>query len=184
MNELSKTAIILERIVKGDKDATNDLVKHCYPLLLKWAHGRVPYTEKSLLDTTDLVQETILRGIQRIESFQSLRAGAFLAYLRKIFINCINESVRKPNKSDDIDDFLNRRTNFSTELNVDEYIFYEKALEKLSEEEQEAVILRVEFGFTYAEIAQEMEKPTEDSARMYVNRALVKLAKFIKQHER
>jgi len=181
MNDLSATAIILERIVNGDKNATNDLVKHCYPVLLKWAHGRIPYSQKSLLETTDLVQESLIRGIQRIEQFESLKPGAFLAYLRKIFINCINESVRKPNNSVNIDDFLNRRTQFSTELDVDEYIFYERALDKLSEAEQQAIILRVEFGFSYKDIAQEMDKPSDDAARMFVSRALIKLAKHIER---
>lgn len=181
MSELSATAIILERIVNGDKNATNDLVKHCYPMLLKWAHGRIPYSEKSLLETTDLVQETLLRGIQRIENFTALRPGAFLAYLRKIFINCINESVRNPSKNANIEDFLNCKTNFSTELDIDGYIYFEKALEKLSDLEQEAVILKIEFGCTYAEIAKEMNKPSEDAARMYVNRSLVKLAKYIEK---
>jgi RNA polymerase sigma-70 factor (ECF subfamily) len=181
MTDLTDTAILLNRIIDGDKKATDELVKQCYPILLKWAHGRIPYSEKSLLETTDIVQESILRGIQRIDQFKSLKPGAFLAYLRKIFINCINESVRKPNNSVDIDKFSNRRTHFSTELDVDQYIYYERALSRLSEDEQQAVILRVEFGFSYKEVADEMDKSSEDAARMFVSRALIKLAKHIEK---
>ncbi len=183
MSGLTKTAILLERIVDGDKTATDELVKQCYPLLLKWAHGRIPYSEKSLLETTDIVQESIIRGLSRVDTFQSARAGAFLAYLRRIFINCINDSLRKSKPTSDIDDFLNCRTHFSTELDIDEYMYYEKALEKLNKKEQEAVILRIEFGFTYAEIAKEIGKNSEDAARMYISRALLKLAKTIKNHD-
>lgn len=177
--ELSKTAILLNRINDGDKKAEQELVQHCYPLLMKWAHGRIPYSERSLLETTDIVQESILRGMQRIGKFESKGAGAFLAYLRKIFINCINESVKKPNNSYDIDDFLNNRTDFSTEVDLDEFLLYENALDKLNEQDKLSVILRIEFGFTYAEIAHEMGKASDDAARMFVNRALAKMAKFI-----
>lgn len=179
-NQLSHTAILLNRIVDGDRKAEEELAQYCYPLLLRWAHGRIPYSERSLLETTDLVQESIMKGMQQIGQFESLGAGAFLAYLRKIFINCINESVKKPNLGLDIDDFLNQRTHFSTELDLNEFILYENALNKLNEQEQDAIILRIEFGFTYSEIAKEMGKASEDAARMFVSRALIKLAKHIK----
>jgi RNA polymerase sigma-70 factor (ECF subfamily) len=181
MSELTDTAILINRIKAGDSKATDELVQQCYPILLKWAHGRIPYSEKSLLETTDIVQESILRGIQHLHKFKALKTGAFLAYLRKIFINCINESVRKPNNSEDIDSYSNRTTYFSTELDVDDFIYYETALNKLSEAEQQAIILRVEFGFSYNEIAKEMDKNSEDAARMFVSRAMIKLAEYLKK---
>ena len=178
-SDLSETAILLNRINHGDKAAEEELAQYCYPLLLRWAHGRIPYSKRSVLETTDLVQETIMKGMQKIATFESIGAGAFLAYLRKIFINCINASVRKPEDSSDIEDFLNKKTGFSTEVDLDEFILYENALKKLNENDQQAIILRVEFGFTYPEIAREMGKSSEDAARMFVTRALTRLAKFI-----
>ena len=56
------------------------------------------------------------------------------------------------------------------------FIAYENALNELSSIDQEAVILRIEFGLSYAEIAEAMEKPSADASRMQVKRALVKLA--------
>ena len=64
-------------------------------------------------------------------------------------------------------------------MNADDYIYYERALNKLSETEQQAIILRVEFGFSYKEIANEMDKSSDDAARMFVSRSLIKLAEFI-----
>ena len=37
--------------------------------------------------------------------------------------------------------------------------------------------MRVELGFSYAEIARALDKPTPDAARMFVARAIVKLAR-------
>ena len=53
---------------------------------------------------------------------------------------------------------------------------YEAALEQLGETQREAVMLRVEFGFSYAEIAQALDIPSANAARMCVCRALEKLA--------
>jgi RNA polymerase sigma-70 factor (ECF subfamily) len=54
---------------------------------------------------------------------------------------------------------------------------YEAALARLTDEEREAVVTRVEFGLSYAEVADALGKPSADAARMAVVRALVKLAR-------
>jgi RNA polymerase sigma-70 factor (ECF subfamily) len=53
---------------------------------------------------------------------------------------------------------------------------YEGALSRLTDEERDAVVTRVEFGLSYAEVAEALGKPSADAARMAVVRALVKLA--------
>ena len=53
---------------------------------------------------------------------------------------------------------------------------YEAALSRLSTEEQEAIIGRVEMENTYDELAKNLGKPSGDAARMAVTRALVRLA--------
>ena len=179
MSDLTTTAVLLNRIVDGDPSASNELVAHCYPMLLKWAHGRIPQSEKCLIDTTDIVQETIMKGLKKVDGFQSLRAGAFLAYLRKIFINCVNESLRKSKPTLHINGFENFKTEFIVEPEIDSFLAYEEALNKLNDKDQEAIILRIEFGLTYQEIADTMEKASEDAARMFVSRALQKLTKFV-----
>ena len=54
---------------------------------------------------------------------------------------------------------------------------YEAALARLTDDEREAVVTRVELGFSYAEVAEDIGKPSADAARMTVVRALVKLAR-------
>ncbi|WP_395372999.1 RNA polymerase sigma factor [Marinicella sp. W31] len=181
MSELSTTALLLNRIIDGDTSAPNELVQHCYPMLLKWAHGRIPQSEKSLLDTHDIVQETIMKGLNKVKDFEAIKAGAFLAYLRKIFVNCVKESLRKSKPSLPIDGFESYKTEFIIDTDTESFLAYETALNKLNEKDQEAVILRIEFGLTYQEIADAMGKPSEDAARMFISRALLKLTKFVKQ---
>ncbi len=60
---------------------------------------------------------------------------------------------------------------------------YEQGLSRLKLEEREAVIGRLEMGFSYEELALALEKPTPDAARKAAQRALVRLAEEM-QRER
>jgi RNA polymerase sigma-70 factor (ECF subfamily) len=53
---------------------------------------------------------------------------------------------------------------------------YESALDRLRPEEREAIILRVELGYTYDEVARLLDKPTSSAAHKATKRALVRLA--------
>ena len=54
---------------------------------------------------------------------------------------------------------------------------YERALERLDAGDREAVVLRIELGMGWAEIAEACGKPSPDAARVAVSRALVRLAR-------
>jgi RNA polymerase sigma-70 factor (ECF subfamily) len=62
-------------------------------------------------------------------------------------------------------------------------IAYEAALATLSERQQEAVILRVEFGYSYAEIAEATESVSPNAARMMITRSLARLAEVMDGRE-
>ena len=53
---------------------------------------------------------------------------------------------------------------------------YEAALARLTERDREAVILRLEFGYSHAEIAVAIGSPSANAARMTVTRAFIRLA--------
>jgi RNA polymerase sigma-70 factor (ECF subfamily) len=57
---------------------------------------------------------------------------------------------------------------------------YERALTQLPELKRNAVIMRVEFGMSFDEIAAELGRPSANAARMMVSRALSELAALIK----
>ncbi|MBK8123620.1 MAG: hypothetical protein IPK54_08745 [Dokdonella sp.] len=61
----------------------------------------------------------------------------------------------------------------------DQWLDYENALGKLPEIKREAVLLRLEFGMSYAEIASALDRPSEAAASMMVSRALVDLARHL-----
>jgi DNA-directed RNA polymerase specialized sigma24 family protein len=47
--------------------------------------------------------------------------------------------------------------------------------------EREAIIARVELGYSYEELAEALGKPTPDAARKTAHRALVRLAEEMKR---
>ena len=53
---------------------------------------------------------------------------------------------------------------------------YERALATLRPDEQEAIIARIEMGYSYGELADVLAKPSSEAARKAARRALVKLA--------
>jgi RNA polymerase sigma-70 factor (ECF subfamily) len=53
---------------------------------------------------------------------------------------------------------------------------YEQALARLRPAEREAIIGRVEMGYSYDQLAEALEKPSAEAARKAAQRALVRLA--------
>jgi RNA polymerase sigma factor (sigma-70 family) len=56
---------------------------------------------------------------------------------------------------------------------------YERALASLRPEERELIVARVELGYTNKEIADLLNRPSPNAARMALERAIVRLAKHM-----
>jgi RNA polymerase sigma-70 factor (ECF subfamily) len=131
---------------------------------------------RDLAETDDLVQVALLRSLDHVEEFEARREGAFLAYLRSILLNLVRDEIRghrrRPGR-ESLDEESERggRSFVEETVGVETFAAYEQALATLPEEHQEAVILRVEFGYTYEELAAALGSPSADAARMSVTRA-------------
>jgi RNA polymerase sigma-70 factor (ECF subfamily) len=134
-----------------------------------------------MADTDDIVQVSLVRALSRVDEFEARREGAFLAYLHKILLNIIRDEIRRaaarpdagPLDADLPDERVSilDRTIGPSAINL-----YEAALADLPERQQQAVILRVEFGFSFPEIAGVIGNTTPDAVRMLVTRGLIRLA--------
>ena len=89
------TAAVLERVRAGDAPARNQLVARIDPLLLRFAHGRMPQLLRHKEDTADLVQMTWLKVLGKLDSIDAREPGALFAYLRAVLINALRESLRR-----------------------------------------------------------------------------------------
>ena len=178
---LDSTFDLVQRAKAGDREAVDRIFARHLPALRRWASGRLPRWTRDLMDTDDLVQETVVRAVKRIESFEPRHEGALQAYLRQAIVNRIRDEVRRTvrapvtaalddNEADraasPLDEAIGREA-------VDRY---EAALARLRPEEREAIVVRVEMDGSYHEGAQALGKPSADAARMAVSRALLRLA--------
>lgn len=175
------TAALLQRIRSGDEAARERLVARHLPLLRSRAHRRLPPGARGLADTDDLVQVTFLRALKHVEGFEPRHEGAFLAYLRQILLNAVRDEIRRAGRRgphDELDEQVAdpRPSPLESVLGKDAVARYDAAFAKLGPEQQEAVFMRVEMGFTYEQIAEALGKNSANTARMVVSRALARLA--------
>ena len=184
----SATAILLNRARTGDVLAREELFKRFSPILRQWAHRRLPAGARDLNDTMDLVQMTLLRALNRLDQFEARGEGAFLAYLRQIMLNVVRKEahrVARRGPHDTLDETLVSPHASIVErvIGAEQMELYQRALDRLSDEQRQAVLLRLEFNYTYEQIADAIGKPSPDAARMTVVRALARLAAIIDGHE-
>jgi RNA polymerase sigma-70 factor (ECF subfamily) len=174
------TIELVVRARGGDRVAVEALLQRCLPGLRRWAHGRLPPSARASLDTQDLVQETVLHVLRRLDHFEPRHVGAMQAYLRQSVINRIRDEVRKvsrhPAAVELPPDLVSDRTSpLEVAVQAEAYQHYRDALGDLATRDRELVVARVEAQWSVAEIAKRFEMPTPDAARMAVGRALKRL---------
>jgi RNA polymerase sigma-70 factor (ECF subfamily) len=179
---LDTTAVLLDRIRSGDDGAREELFRRVLPALHRWAHRRLPTGARDLADTADVVQVTVGRALARLEHFEHRGEGAFLGYLRQILFNVIRDEHRRAARRPRVEALDETMAGPSQSLldrtiDRDQLARYERALAALGEEAREAVLLRVEFGYSHQQIADALGKPSAGAARMTVARAMVDLAR-------
>jgi RNA polymerase sigma-70 factor (ECF subfamily) len=181
---VESTSVLLARVRAGDAAARERLVARYLPLLRRWAHGRLPGYARGAIDTDDLVQNTMLRALDRVGEFEPRREGAFLAYLRRTLLNALRDEIRRSRRrpaGEQLGDELADALPSAVEQAIGKQLVerYEAALETLQENQREAVILSVEFGYSPPEIAAAIGSPSANAARMVVARALVRIAELL-----
>jgi RNA polymerase sigma-70 factor, ECF subfamily len=178
---LEPTEELLSRVRGGDRAALDELFGRYLPPLQRWASGRLPRSVRDIADTQDIVQETLLSSLRRLDRFQPHRDGALYAYLREAVINRIRDQFRRARRRPEATPLADDHAGDDAsplELAIGREMLdrYEAALQRLRTDEREAVIARVELGCSYDEVAEALGKPSRDAARMAVVRALIKLA--------
>jgi RNA polymerase sigma-70 factor, ECF subfamily len=177
---------LLEQARNGDSYALNRLLQRYLPRLTRWASGRLPRWARDMSDTDDLVQDTLVRSVANLPRFQPKGDGALQAYLRTAIMNRIRDEVRRRGRQPDpstLDPSFRDAGQSPLELAIGRELLnrYDRALDRLTVEEREAVIARIELGCSYQEIAEASDRPSADAARMAVSRALVRLAEEMRR---
>jgi RNA polymerase sigma-70 factor (ECF subfamily) len=174
------TSDLLDRARAGDDRALAELFERHLPRLKRWASGRLPRWARDIADTSDLVQDTMVMTLRHLDGFEHRGDGALQAYLRQAIVNRVRSELRKrafrgfpagldSQMSDHGTSPLDRAmANESLER-------YDAGLEKLTAQDRDAIVARLELGLSYGEIAERLGKPNANAARMAVVRAIERL---------
>jgi RNA polymerase sigma factor (sigma-70 family) len=185
LGDVESTGQLIERARTGDAQAIARLCELHLKPLQRWASGRLPRWARSVSDTDDLVQDTLIQTFQRIDAFEPRRVGALQAYLRQAVMNRIRDEVRKsarrPQQELTADDADQAASPLEQAIGREAVDRYERALATLPPGEREAIIGRVEMGYTYQELADALGKPSAEAARKAAERALVRLAEEMRR---
>ena len=179
--DTESTQRLLALARSGDADALDRLLARCLPKLKRWAHGRLPQFARDANDTLDIVQEAVMKSLQRLDGFEPRHEGALLAYLRQAVANRIRDLIRQarrhPTNVEVPDNLaLDGTSPLEAAIGAENAVRYERALARLRDEDREAIILRLEMHYTYDELRVALDKPSEGAARLAVRRALERLA--------
>jgi RNA polymerase sigma-70 factor, ECF subfamily len=175
------TIELLGRVKDGDAAARDRLIGRCLPPLRRWARGRLPVYARDMLDTDDIVQDTVLSALRRLDCFEARREGALQAYLRQALANRIKDVIRAKRRrpvradlpTDPVDDAASPLEEAIGSENTERY---EAAMLRLRDVDREAIVARIELRYSYQEVAVALGKPSADAARVAVARAVYRLA--------
>lgn len=180
------TAALITQTRSGSPTARERLAGRYLGALRRFAHGRLPGKARDLMDTDDLVQVTVVRALDRVGAIESKRKGSFFAYLRRILTNQVREEIRRSSKMPQVSG-LSEFIQSGAPSPLDETLqresleAYQAALSRLPVRQREALVLRIENGFSYQNVADAIGCPSANAARMVVSRSLASVAKHLRR---
>src|SRR5262245_39383998 len=178
--ESESTFALLARAQQGDDGAIERLMARHLTPLRRWARGRLPAWARDATDTDDLVQDALLQTFKRLGDFEVRGPGALQAYLRQAILNRVRGELRKKGRRPQATcldglEVDGRLSPLEEAIGHEAIERYEHALAMLRPDEREAIIGRVEMGYSYEELADVLGKPSPDAARKSAKRALERL---------
>lgn len=180
------SAELLRRARAGESQALSQLFARYLPRLQRWAHRRVPNWARNAADTDDLVQDALLQTFKRLDGFEPQREGALLGYLRRTLLNRVRDqfrhAARHPSPGE-LNEALVDAGVSPLELTIDreDQRRYVAALKRLRKGDRNAIIARIELGYSYEQLALVLKKVTPEAARLAVRRALLRLGEEMRR---
>lgn len=182
--DLESSFELLQKAKDGDGHAQDRLLARYRPRLFRWTSGRLPGFARDFTDTEDIVQLALIGFVRNVDHFVYEGEWSVQAYLRKAAFNEIRAQIRRrgrlPTQTEMPEDVVSTGLcPYEQAVGAEVFARYNAALEQLTPVEQEAVIAKVELGCSDREVMLLVDKPSPDAARMFVSRALAKLAKLM-----
>ena len=176
---------LLARAQRGETGALRALIARYLPDLRRWAHGRLPRWLRSTADTSDLVQDAVVRTLTRLDAFQPRGRGALAVYLRAAVRNRIADEHRRAarwtasaTRPDDLPS--NDVSQLARVIEAEDERRYRRALAQLGTRDRELVVAHIELDYTHAQLGCMIGR-SPNAARMALCRAIGRLAERMRE---
>lgn len=146
---------LLSKAQGGSSTALHALIERWRRWLRRRATGRLPdWARGHGVDTSDIVQDSLVRMMAPLLSFTPEHPGALRSYLRRVVDNRIRDELRKrrrvPFTGDLRDDLRDSTDRFA---GVETRDRYRKALDRLKRRDRRLVSGRLDVGLSIRELA-------------------------------
>jgi RNA polymerase sigma-70 factor, ECF subfamily len=160
---------LISRARRGNVEAYNLLVsrweKRVYNYLLRLVRNRE--------DALDLTQDAFLKAYQNLSRLED--AGRFAPWLFRIAHNEAYSLLRKTRPAGELEDEAPAAAGRGRMLPIEVSIAVESAMARLSEDQREAVVLKIYQGFKFEEMAEITGCPVSTiKSRLYTALELLK----------
>lgn len=166
-----------------DRPEWNTLIGSFLPQLKRFAERRLPAEIRRTIGADDLVQEAVMSGVKHLHHLEFRHERAFFAYLLTSIRHRIIDEVRKARCRPElvplvelVDPGVSPLGRLIARENMERYA---AALARLAERDRQLIVLRLERGLCYLEVAARLGIRTEDAARVAIRRALCRLGRML-----
>ena len=173
-----------------DAAGWNMLIGSYLPRLRQFAQRHLPAGSRGGVGADDVVQEAVMRSLRQLDRFEFRHDEAFLAYLRKSIRHRIIDEIRRAHRRPALV-ALGTRESIDRGVSPLERLIaksrmrhYRDQLATLRVRDRRLIVLRVEQGLSYADVATRLGMRTETAARMAITRAIHRLGAKTKRQVR
>lgn len=171
---------LLARARLGDVAALGRLLAREAPGVRRWARGRLARWARTAADTTDLVQDAVVRTLRRGDALDLRSTSALAAYLRSAVVRRICDEhrrfARQGPPTDDMRKLADPAPSPAAQLEQRERERrYLAALARLDPHDRELIVAHVELDYSHEQLGC-MTGRSANAARMALSRAVQRLA--------
>ncbi len=176
---------LLDRARSGSRDALGRLLDRCGTRLLCLIRLRLGPDLRSCLESRDILQSTMVKALAGFDRFRGEHEGSLMAWLARIAANEIRDLAdfhgrqrRAPGRlqtSVELDRLAARVRSETSRIALDQRrLRLERALEALSPEHREVIVLRKLEELSFVDIGDRIGR-SADASRMLLARAMAAL---------
>lgn len=204
-NDCTRSIELVRRAQDGSDDALNALMQRYYEPVRRIVRLRLSRQLRSQMESVDIVQETLTAAVRAFDRFEVRTESSLINWLSAIAENQIRAAhdfmtAQKRDGRRNVPFPVIADGGSSTSLGFDpassgplpidqamqgeDIDAVEAAIGELREDYREVIIQRDYTGAAWGEVADALEYPSPDAARMAYGRAIVALSELMTKHRK